>query len=410
MEYVERELEKEILRYMKIKEILAVVGARQCGKTTMINKILDNLEKKGKKIARISFDNQKILKLFEEDIDSFIDQYVRKFDILFIDEVHYSKDSGKKLKYIYDSHSIKILITGSSVSEVSIHSLKYLVGRIFIFELYPFSFKEFLRFKDIKMLGLFESGIYKKVTIDSFNKYLKEYLIYGGYPKVVLSKEKEEKIKILENILSTYLLKEIREILDLSENYNLINLIKALSLQTGNIINYNELSKITKFSYYDLRKYLNVLEKTYVCSFVRPYFTNKRTELTKNPKVYFIDNGFRNISMGNFNEERTDIGQMHENFIFTELKIIGKNPNFWNTKSKAEVDFIIEKNGKIIPIEIKSNVHEMKISKSFASFIKKYNPHNSYYLSLDFEGKRKFDNCLVEFLPFVKFVGKIKGI
>lgn len=405
MNYVKRDLEDEILKYIKSKEIIAVVGARQCGKTTLINNILDKLEKKDKKISRVSLDNQKDLQLFENDIDSFIELYVKDFDFLFIDEVHYSKDSGKKLKFIYDTFGIKIFISGSSAAEISIHSLKYLVGRIFTFNLYPFSFKEFLRVKDSKIIRLYESRKYKKEIISRLNKYLKEFILYGGYPRVVLSRRTDEKKKILENIFNTYLLKEIKEILNLSGDYHLINLLKALSLQIGNVVNYNELSSLTGFSYSELKKYLSILEKTYICSLIKPFYTNKRTELVKNPKVYFFDFGFRNVCIDNFSDERSDLGNLYENFIFSELVKKNIKAKYWNTKSKAEVDFIIEKENKPIPIEVKSIVKENKITKSFDSFIRKYKPAKGYFLSLDFEDKKKVGNCAIDFLPFTKFSG-----
>lgn len=405
MPYIERELEKEILEYLKSKEIIAVVGARQCGKTTLVNNILDKLKTLGKKINRISFDNQKILQLFENDIDSFIELHVKGFDILFIDEVHYSKDSGKKLKYIYDNFNIKIFISGSSSAEISIHSLRYLVGRIFTFVLYPFSFKEFLKAKNPKLINLYEKQGYKEAVIKELNGYLKEFILYGGYPRVVLSKTKEEKKKVLENIFNIYLLKEIKEILNLSEDYHLIALLKALSLQIGNIINYDELTRLTGYTYYDLKNYLNILEKTYISSLIKPFFTNKRTELVKNPKVYFFDIGFRNICIDNFSEERSEMGSLYENFIFSELIKKNEKMKFWNTKSNAEVDFIIEKQ-KIIPIEVKININKAQITKSFSSFIKKYRPKKGYFLSLNFEGKTRIDNCRIDFLPFVKFTAK----
>ena len=157
MLYIKRDIEDEINKYLNAREILTVVGSRQCGKTTLIDDILGNLEKKGKKISRVSFDNIKELQLFENDIDSFTGLYVKGYDFLFIDEVQYSKDSGKKLKYIYDNFKIKIFISGSSAAELSIQSLKYLVGRIFVFTLYPFSFKEFLRAKNQKLVPIYKS-------------------------------------------------------------------------------------------------------------------------------------------------------------------------------------------------------------------------------------------------------------
>ncbi|EFK96334.1 conserved hypothetical protein [sediment metagenome] len=408
MKYINRGLEKQLERYIKVREIMAVVGTRQCGKTTLINHFLDRLEKTGKKIERISFDNMKVLQLFEEDIDTFIDRYVKGNDLLFIDEVHYSKDSGKKLKYIYDLNYIKIIISGSSAAEISINSLKYLVGRIFTFTLYPLMFKEFLSYKNPKLVNIFEKSKYKGTVIKELNVYLEEFLLYGGYPRVVLTEKIEEKKKVLESIYSTYLLKEIKEIFDLSEDYQLNNLLKILSLQIGNIINYNEISKSTGFSYNDLRKYLNILEKTYICCLIKPFYINKRTEIVKSPKVYFIDSGFRNVCIDNFTKERSDKGQLYENFIYSELLKKGIVAKYWNTKSYAEVDFIIEKDNRQIPIEIKSSLKEKKLTKSYISFIEKYKPKEGYYLSLDFEGIKKVKNSKIIFLPFLKFVNLYK--
>jgi len=407
MRYIERDLEKEISKYNKSKEIIAVVGARQCGKTTLVKNLLSKLEKRGKKISVVSFDNQKILQLFENDLDSFIDQHIKGYDILFIDEVHYSKDSGKKLKYLYDSFNIKIFISGSSASEISIYSLKYLVGRIFIFKLYPFSFKEFLRAKNKNLLEIYEKNLYKKEILSRLNKYLREFLIYGGYPRVVLSKTIDEKVKVLENIYNTYLLREIKEILGLSEDEKLIKLIKSLSLQIGGIINYNKLSDLTGFSYADLKKFINILEKTFICQQIAPYYTNKRVELVKSPKIYFYDFGFRNVAIDNFSKERSDLGAMYENFIFSELIKKDVSLKYWNTKSGAEVDFIMEKNNNLIPLEIKSFLTREKITRSFLSFIEKYGPKKGIISSYDFEGEKKFKNCNVFFVPFIKIIWNI---
>jgi len=408
MVYINRELEEEINKYRDTKEIIAVVGARQVGKTTLIEKILEKLKLTGKKINKLSFDDIKVLKLFEEDIDNFIERHVKGFDVLFIDEVHYSKESGKKLKYIYDSFSIKIFISGSSAAEMSIHSLKYLVGRIFTFVLHPFSFSEFLSAKDERLAGIYKKGSYKTEILKELNKYLKEFILFGGYPRVVFANSSEEKKKVLKEIYNTYLLKEIKDILGLSNNFHLVNLLKAISLQIGGIINYNEISSITGLSYFDLKRYFNILEKTYICSLVSPFCTNKRIEIAKSPKVYFFDLGFRNVCFDNFSEERPDIGVMHENLIFSELIKANLAPKYWRTKSGAEVDFILEKDEELIPIEVKSTIEKEKITKSFQSFFEKYKSKRGYILSSAFDKRRILDKKEVIFLPFVRFISYLK--
>ncbi len=396
--YVERDLEKEINKYLKSEEILAIIGPRRCGKTTICEKIIEDY--KGK-VNKITFEDVKTLRFFEEDIDFFIEEEIKGYDLIFIDEVQYSKDSGKKLKYIYDTCKIKIIISGSSAAEISIQSLKYLTGRILLFNLYPFSFGEFIRAKEKSLEKYLKNRKISSVILERLNNYLEEYLLYGGYPRVVLSKTKEEKKKILSGIFNTYLMKEIKEILDLSDDYHLLDLMKALSLQVGNIVNYEEISVVSGFKYLKLKKYLNILEKTFILKQVKPYFTNKRTEIVKSPKIYFFDFGFRNIILNNFETERTDKGSVYENFIFNQFIFSGKELKYWNTKSNAEVDFVFESGGKLIPIEIKSFLKEEKITKSFRSFIDKYPVKEGYFFSKDFLGERKFGGVLIEFLPFV---------
>ncbi len=388
--YIERELEKELKKYLDCKEILAVLGSRQCGKTTMVENILSDLEKKGKKISKVSFDEVHKMKLFEEDIDLFIEEYIKGFDYLFIDEVQYSKDSGKKLKYIFDKEKIKIIITGSSTTELSIQSIKHLVGRIFIFNLYPFSFEEFLKSKDEKLVKILNKD-YKEAMTKKINKFLEEFIIYGGYPRVVLSKTNQEKEKVLENIYSTYLLKEVKELISLSDDYKLINLTKYLALQTGNLINYEELSKLTGFKFIELKKMLNILEKTHLIKLVKPFFKNKRNEITKAPKIFFIDNGFRNTAIKNYSKERTDQGRLLENFVFTEITKNNLEPKYWRTKNGTEIDFIIEHNEELLPIEVKTNTTIEKTQQGIKTFNQTYNTKKAIILSLETQGQKNIE-------------------
>ncbi len=378
--YIKRTLELELRRYINKREIMAIVGPRQSGKTTLMNSIFKGLEK----AVFLNFEDREILELFNEDLKSFIELYIKNNDYIFIDEFQYSKNGGKNLKYIYDNYNIKIIISGSSTSDLSVNSIKYLVGRIFVFTLYPFSFEEYLGYKE----PILYNNIYlnKKLT-DIINEkiysYFEEFCIYGGYPRVVLSESKKEKETVLKNIYNTYLLKEIREILNIRDDYKISKLASALALQVGSTINYNELSNITGFNYKDLLNKINILEKTFICLRSQPFYTNKRLELMKTPKIFFLDNGFRNIIIKNFQDlkNRPDKPMLYENFIASEIAKLGFDIKYWRTKSKAEVDFILEKSGNIIPIEIKSDLKAPKFTKSFLSFIEKYKPKQKFIFS-----------------------------
>ena len=365
--YIKRNLEDKIIRYLETPELIAVVGPRQCGKTTMLKQIMDSLAD----TISISFDDQNILGLFEKSPDDFIVAYVKGRKYLFIDEFQYAKHGGKTLKYIFDTQKIKIIISGSSVADLTIHAIKYLVGRVLVVNLYPFDFNEFLSYKDIAYFKIyneyknkFNLSEEKFLAIsapahEKLLKYYEEYLIFGGYPRVVLEENIETKKEILKNIYNTYFLREVRDILGLIDDYKLGTFIKGLALQTGNLIEYNELSNLTGYSYSSVKKYLNFLEKTYICSLVRPFFKNKRTEIVKNPKVYFIDTGIRNTIINDFRSlaDRTDKGSILENGLAMQFIKQETTFNFWRDKKKNEVDFVLSLgNGKISAVESKTSL------------------------------------------------------
>jgi len=397
--YIHRFLENKIEKYLKNKEIIAIVGARQCGKTTLMRYILDKIKSKNKNF--ITFEDRDILELFTKDIKGFIEKYVKDADFLFIDEFQYAKQGGKQLKFIYDTQKTKIIISGSSVTDLSIQSIKYLVGRILVFQLNPFSFEEYLNHKDNKLYNLYKKEMFSEPIIKEINKYFKEFSIYGGYPRVILSKDNEEKKDILKNIYNTYFLKEIKEILQLPGDFKLSKLIKVLAIQMGGLINYNELSSATGFNYHDLLKNINILKKTFICIESRPFFTNKKKELVKSPKLFFLDNGFRNFVINNFQDldERTDVGNLNENFIASELIKKEIKLKYWRTKAGAEVDFIIEKEGKTIPVEVKSNLKSPKITRSFRNFLEEHKSKRGFIFSQSYLNKIKFKNTNLNFAP-----------
>jgi len=376
--YIKRNLEDKIIKYLETPEIIAVVGPRQCGKTTMLKQIMSSLAD----AVSVSFDDQNILGLFEKSPDDFIAAYVKGRKYLFIDEFQYAKHGGKILKYIFDTQKIKIIISGSSVADLTIHAIKYLVGRVLVVNLYPFDFREFLSYKDIAYLKIYDEYRNKfslseekplKISAparEKLLKYYEEYLTFGGYPRVAIEENIETKKELLKNIYNTYFLREVRDILGLIDDYKLGVFIKGLALQTGNLIEYNELSNLTGYSYSSVKKYLNFLEKTYICKLVRPFFKNKRTEIVKNPKVYFIDTGIRNTVINDFRGlgDRIDKGSLLENGLVTQFIKQGIDFNFWRDKKKNEVDFILSLgNGKISAIESKTSLRgaARKIPETF---------------------------------------------
>jgi len=196
--YINRDLGPTIEKYLTSPEIIAIVGPRQSGKTTLLTHIYAQCKDNA---VLLSFEDPITLSMFEKDTFSFINLYVKPNQFLFIDEFQYSQNGGKILKQIYDTHKIKIIISGSSSIDLTVKALRYLVGRIFTFELLPFNFREFLKAKDKKYLETYDSIMIKvkdirkitelsfgKEVSDIFKNMFQEYCLYGGYPRVVLAK------------------------------------------------------------------------------------------------------------------------------------------------------------------------------------------------------------------------------
>lgn len=409
--YIHRELEETIAPFLKRKEILAVVGARQVGKTTFLQHLFSEL-KKTKKTEFLTFEKEADLALFEKVED--FKGYYQDYQVLILDEFHYAKNGGKKLKYLFDTTKIKFIVSSSSSLELTFETGKYLVGRMFKFLLPPFSFREFLLSKDENLAEILNSRIpdifSQQLKAANFfgeelnrrlEQHFEDYLVWGGYPAVALAETGEEKIKILESILENYLLRDIKALLNLKTKEELLRIAEFLATQIGNLLSYQELSNASTLNYKEVRKHLEILENTFIIRLLRPFYKNPRTELVKTPKVFFCDNGFRNYLLPDFKkiEKRNDSGQLVENFVFSALqrKNLSKI-NFWRTKSKAEVDFVVQQNGEIIPIEVKYS-STPSAGKSFYSFLEKFSPKRGYVFTQGFSGVKKIKNTKVYFVP-----------
>lgn len=413
--YVKRELETKIEPFLNRKEAISIVGPRQAGKTTFIKHLKERLEKGGKRVKFVTFENRNDLVLFQDSIEDF-KKIAEKYECVIIDEFQYAKGGGQKLKYLYDTLPTKFIVSGSSSLELTFQTGKYMVGRLFDFTLWPFSFREYLEAVDVELLSIVKAtGISADSLLEQTKPAavgaemrrrlvaaLEQYAVYGGYPAVVLAPSVAEKEKVLESIVEKYLLYDIKDLLRLPTAEELRLLAQLLAGQIGGLIKYEELSRSARLPYRDLVKHLAILEKTFIVNLVRPFFTNRRIELTKNPKSYFVDVGVRNFFVADFRpaKARPDLGALMENYAESALSRLNLAPRvkYWRTKSKAEVDFVIEREQARYPIEIKY-VSDRKVGKSFYSFIEKFNPPVGVILTKDYAGQERVKNTLIKFIP-----------
>jgi uncharacterized protein len=289
---------------LKKDKITVITGARQVGKSTAMKVIFNQVKNKAN---FITFDDSSIRRLFEDNSDLFIEQHIKPYDIIFIDEFQYAEKGGKILKYIFDKTQKKIFISSSSKPEIAIQSLQFLVGRVSLIEMYPLSFKEFVSFKSPNKKILLDKP--RKIQdLEQLKSEFEEYLMFGGYPDVVKQQNFEDKKKILKDIIQIYLLKEIKDVLGYKNSYEFEKLLKSIATNNGKLSKHTTLSNILSISWNKIQEYVSVLAKTDIIISVRPFYSNKAKEIVKTPKIYFADIGLLNALLNNFSriEERVD--------------------------------------------------------------------------------------------------------
>jgi uncharacterized protein len=338
MTYIQRFQEKEIQTLLGKPEIIVVTGPRQAGKTTLVQHAL------GVHTNAISytFDSVSLAQQFTENPDAFYVRYMKPYAIIFFDEIQRIEDSGRILKYLYDTYHPRIVVSGSSAPDIAVQSLQYLVGRVSIVEIFPLSLHEFLHYKDPNLYSAIKNGN-DNAFVRDIQLLVSEYMMYGGYPRVVLEESHEGKLRVLANIYDTLLLREVRDLFGLVDTEKLQKFIAAIALNQGNLTEYKMLAKASGYSFDSVKKFLALLNQVYVVRTIAPYFSNKLKEIVKAPKVYFIDSGLRNHAVHDFRDHalRIDKGNMLEALTLALLSAPSHTTiHFWRDKAGHEIDFV----------------------------------------------------------------------
>jgi predicted AAA+ superfamily ATPase len=414
---VERELYPQIRRWLNEPEIIAINGSRQTGKTTLLLKLKEEL--KGEKTVYVNFEDMDQLEAFTRSPKDFVSLQLKKSGKTYFlfDEFHYVKNAGKVLKLLFDQNpSAKFIITGSSSLKIR-EIASYLVGRVIFLTLYPFSLAECLSYHDTTLFNLWQKfnrlfwdfldNKKLKLPILIFESQLKSvfenYLIFGGYPTVTTSATDLKKER-LSGLIETYIEKDIIRHLQIGNFLEFKNVTKILSSQIGNLINYSSLSSDLQLSKSAVKKFLAVLENTFIIKLISPFFSNRITEIKKSPKSYFFDLGLRNSLISDFRDInfRQDKGALAENFVFQNLSYRKETSqlSFWRTKQGAEVDFILRYENEIIPLEVKyQEFKQAKLTRSFLSFLNIYKPAKAVVLTKNYTAFIKYGLTKVLFSP-----------
>jgi len=392
--------------------ITAIIGARQTGKTTSLEHLIAQINKRNPKhnnylylnldsftLRQDLFHNENcIYDKIEQTIKQPLERFKKRF-YLFIDEAQKSPRLFEILKMLYDKYSqkLKIVLTGSSVLEIMGKSSESLAGRIDYIRIFPFSLEEYFYFRKAKenydTAAFLENILSGRLNFALLNEltrrknYLKaeyienldEIIIHGLYPKIVSLTKKPDKFKELLNYKETYIDKDIRQLQKISDLHQFDSFLTILSSLTGRILVRSNLANDASIDRRTAIKYLSLLEKTFIVYLLQPYFRNTTSRVRKSPKIYFYDNGLvalltKWITPGLL-KSTGKIGNLFENLIITEFikhtanRKLPSDVLFWRSLSNAEVDLCLECEAGVIPCEIK---YSSSLSKKYVTGIKSF--------------------------------------
>ncbi len=405
--FIERSIYPNLVRHLSKREISLIIGPRQAGKTTLMLKLQEELNRQGTKTLFLSLD-------FERDLPSFQSQMslLQRIElelgkgpgVVFIDEIQRKENAGLFLKGLYDMGiKWKLVVSGSGSLELKEKIYESLVGRKRVFKVYTLSLEEFTNFKTgYRYKGHLRE--FSQVLPTEARSILLEYMTFGGYPRVVLEETKEEKIATLDEIFSSYMEKDISHLLRVEKLQAYKTLIRVLASQTGRLLNLQELSSIVGVSLPTLNNYLEYAQKTFIISLVSPFYRNIKKEIRKSKTVYFHDLGLRNFILGY--PARTlppeEMGFLFQNLIFRILHEKYSMGNvelrYWRTTSKAEVDFVLERGEEITPVEVKWTEKMPRVPRSLKSFIEKYEPREAWIVTPSSKGETKLGKTMVRII------------
>ena len=369
-----RTIETDINRYLQSKthEILFVWGPRRSGKTTLLQKLSKRL-----KTPIFNFDYLSDREIFTPTREA-LGKIAADHKIILIDEAQNYPEATIPLKILHDEFKIKIIATGSSELRRKSQEFDSLADRYSELYCLPLTAREARENKKIKS--------YEE---ENFLRQLSEHFqIYGAYPKVYLSPE-NQKPRLLQKILESYVLKDIVDIYDLKNAKLAKDMLTKIALQIGSEVSLRELADSLGTNAVTISNYIEIFIKNYVLIPLPAFRTNARRAIGQNRKIYFYDLGIRNALVQDFRplSLRPDAGGLFENFIIAETEKLRRVNNlqwnlyFYREYGGKEVDLVLENYQK------QYRCWEIKTTQEKAEKIFPF-PHHLSVVN----GKNYFDN------------------
>ncbi len=407
--YIKRHLFDALKAHLDAKEISLIVGPRQAGKTTLMNFLKDYVQALDKQTITFNLDIEADRYFFESQeslLRKIALEWGKTGGFVFIDEIQRKENAGLFLKGLYDMNlPYKFIVSGSGSLELKEKIHESLAGRKRVFELGTLNFVEFANHKtDYK----YEQNLPEFFAVEKQKArgLLDEYMSFGGYPRIVLEDAVGEKRKLMAELYQSYLERDIAYLLSVQKTERFTALTRLMASQIGQLTTFSEIANTLNINIATVNNYLWYMEKTFLLHKVTPYFRNIRKELTKTPVYYFYDLGMRNYALGSFSGTAvspSEIGFLFQNFVYLLLRDrvadTSNQIHHWRTTDKAEVDFVLDKNTEVVPVEVKYRTFNApETTRSFQNFISAYQPSTGYIVHLGDAMQKQISSTQTQFV------------
>jgi predicted AAA+ superfamily ATPase len=412
--FIKRHLLDDLKTHLAKKEITLITGPRQAGKTTLMMLLNEHAQAQDKKTVAFNLDIEIDRQFFESQeylLRKIALELGRDGGYVFIDEIQRKENAVLFLKGLYDMNlPYKFIVSGSGSLELKEKIHESLAGRKRIFELSTLSFIEFANYKTGYQ---YEHNLYEFLSLEKQKRQslLEEYISFGGYPRIVLEETTHEKRRIIAELYQSYLERDISLLLGVQKTDRFTALTRLMASQVGQLATISEIAKTLNINSATVNSYIWYMEKTFLLHRVTPYFKNVRKELTKTPVFYFHDLGMRNYALGAYGTPvlPSESGFLFQNFIYNLLREkvndTSNQIHHWRTTDKAEVDFVLDKNTEVMPVEVKyRKLNAPEASRSFQNFLSAYQPSRGYIIHLGDDMQKPINSTKTYWINWSKLI------
>lgn len=403
--FIREEYLSKLKSLVGLKEIVVLSGVRRAGKSTLLLQFCKELIKKGlrkEEILIVNFEDPRFINLNLDLLNQIYEIYLTELNpskkqYVILDEVQIVDGWEKFARFLHENKKVQVFVTGSSSKLLDSEYSSVLTGRHVDLEVFPLSFSEFLKFNGVNI----QSKLDISEERHKIRKALSEYSLWGGFPKIVLTKSEENKRELLGTYFRDILVKDIVKRFKIKEPDKLENLAKYYLNNVSTLQSFNKVKNFLKLNLDTVERFSHYLSEAHLLFFKRKFSFSEKEQLVNPRKVYSIDSGMRNSVSFVFSN---DFGRLAENLVFLELNKRFKEVYYWKNEKQREVDFVVKEKLRVkSAIQVCWNIEneETKQREKFSLIeaMKELKLAEGIVITEDYSSEEKFENKIIKYIP-----------